>query len=157
MSVLFLCTHNSARSQIAEAVLRQRAGDRFEVASAGSEPGARVHPLALRIIEEIGGRPTEHRPKGFDEVFVRDWDLVVTVCDQARDACPVPPAQTMSTHWGVTDPSNVQGSDADRVEAFRATLRQLTSYIDLFLSLEPDKIAAGVLRDGLARMGSTGD
>ena len=132
--VLFLCTHNSARSQIAEAVLRQLARDRFEVASAGSEPGPRVHPLALRIIAELGGDPARHRPKGFDEVLAREWDLVVTVCDDAREACPVLPARTATAHWGVPDPSRVEGSEAERMEAFRTAQRLLTERIERFLS-----------------------
>jgi arsenate reductase len=119
--VLFLCTHNSARSQIAEALLRRRGGDRFEVASAGSEPGERVHPLALRVIGELGATPAGHRPKGFDEVFGREWDLVVTVCDDALVACPVLPPETRSTHWGLADPSRAQGSEAEKLAAFRAT------------------------------------
>jgi arsenate reductase len=128
--VLFVCTHNSARSQIAEALLRRRGGDRFEVASAGSEPGQRVHPLALRIIEEIGGDATRHRPKGLDEARARSWDLVVTVCDDARDACPALPAGTTSVHWGLPDPSRVTGSDEQRWRAFRATLSSLSERID---------------------------
>jgi arsenate reductase len=135
-SVLFLCTHNSARSQIAEAVLRKRAGDRLEVASAGSEPGPRVHPLALRIIEELGGDPARHRPKGFDEVFDREWDLVVTVCDQAQEACPVLPPRTASAHWGVPDPSRVDGTDEERMAAFRSAQDLLTKRIDRFVSDE---------------------
>ena len=136
--VLFLCTHNAARSQIAEAVLRERAGDRFEAASAGSHPAETVHPLALRIIEEIGGDHRLHRPKGFDEVLEQDWDLVVTVCDQAQEACPVFPAATRSAHWGLDDPSRVHGSEDQRVAAFRATRELLTERIDVFLSLNPD-------------------
>jgi arsenate reductase len=132
--VLFVCTHNSARSQIAEALLRQRGGDRFEAASAGLEPGARVHPLALRIIAEIGGDPTRHRPKGLDEALTRSWDLVVTVCDDARGACPVLPAGTKSIHWGLPDPSRVTGSDEERWGAFRATLRSLSDRIDALIA-----------------------
>ena len=138
--VLFLCTHNSARSQIAEAVLRRSAGDRFEVESAGSHPGGSVHPLALRIIEELGGDQKLHRPKGFEEVFEREWDLVITVCDQAQEACPALPSATLSAHWGVADPSRVQGSEEQRMAAFRSAQEHLTKRIDLFLSLDPDRI-----------------
>ena len=127
--VLFLCTHNSARSQMAEALLRQLGGERFEVASAGSEPSGRVHPLALRVIAEMDADPTRHRSKGFDEVFDRKWDLVVTVCDDALDACPVLPPDTVSAHWGLADPSRVEGTDADRLAAFRATATLLRERI----------------------------
>lgn len=131
--VLFLCTHNSARSQIAEAVLRKRGGDLFEAASAGSDPSGRVHPLALRIIEEVGGDSSLHRSKGFEEVFDRAWDLVVTVCDQAQEACPVLPTRTATAHWGMEDPSKVEGSEEDRLEAFRTAHRLLAERIDLLL------------------------
>ena len=131
--VLFLCTHNSARSQIAEAELRRRGGARFEVASAGSEPGERVHPLAVRIIEEMGADPGAHRPKGFDEVFDREWDLVVTVCDDARDACPVLPAGTEALHWGTPDPSRIEGSEEERLAAFRSAHARLAARIDALL------------------------
>lgn len=151
-SVLFLCTHNAARSQIAEAVLRRRAGDRFEVASAGSEPSGIVHPLALRVVEELGGDPTAHRSKGFEEVMGREWDLVVTVCDQAQEACPALPGRTIAAHWGVPDPSRVEGTEEERWAAFRAAQKLLTRRIDLFLSLGPEKIDRLVLRDRVARI-----
>ena len=147
--VLFLCTHNSARSQIAEAVLRKRAGDRIEVASAGSQPGGSVHPLALRIIAELGGDQKLHRPKGFEEVLEREWDLVITVCDQAQESCPTLPSATLSAHWGVADPSSVLGSEEQRTAAFRATQESLTKRIDLFLSLDPDRVERSVLKDRL--------
>ena len=155
--VLFLCTHNSARSQIAEAVLRERAGDRIEVASAGSEPGERVHPLALAIIEEIGGDPGRHHSKGFEDVLGRPWDLVVTVCDQAQEACPALPERTVSAHWAVPDPSRVQGSEEERMAAFRAAHRTLTRRIDLFLSLGPEKIERFELRERLAHVPEEAD
>jgi arsenate reductase len=147
--VLFLCTHNSARSQIAEAILRKRGGDRFEVASAGSEPSGAVHPLALRVIEQIGGDPAAHRSKGLDEVLPNEWDLVITVCDQAAEACPVLPGRTVSAHWGVPDPSKVQGSDKRRAAAFRDAYRALAKRIELFVSVAPEKIERRVLRNRL--------
>jgi arsenate reductase len=150
--VLFLCTHNSARSQIAEAVLRKRAGDRFEVASAGSQPGGSVHALALRIIEDLGGYQKLHRTKGFEEVFKREWDLVITVCDQAQEACPALPSATLSAHWGVADPSKVKGSEEQRLAAFRAAQQNLTKRIDLFLSLDPGRIERSVLKCRLGRV-----
>ena len=156
-SVLFLCTHNSARSQIAEAVLRERAGDRFDVASAGSEPRGAVHPLALRVIQELGGDPAKHRPKGFEDVFDREWDLVITVCDQAAEACPVLPGRSVSAHWGVPDPSKVEGTEGERLAAFRTAQKTLTKHIDLFLSLGPEKIDRFVLRDRMSRIPEEAD
>ena len=149
--VLFVCTHNSARSQIAEAVLRKRGGDRFEVASAGSEPSGTVHPLALRVIEQIGGDPTTHRSKGLEELLEAEWDLVITVCDQAAEACPVVPG-TVSAHWGVLDPSKVQGSEERRLGAFRDAYSALAKRIELFVALGPEKIERMVLRNRLAEI-----
>ena len=96
--------------------------------------------MALRIIEELGGDQKLHRPKGFEEVFEREWDLVITVCDQAQEACPALPSATLSAHWGVADPSRVQGSEEQRMAAFRSAQEHLTKRIDLFLSLDPDRI-----------------
>jgi arsenate reductase len=148
--VLFLCTHNSARSQLAEAILRKKGGDRFEVASAGSEPGGRVHPFALQIIEEMGEDPQRYTSKGFDAVLGREWDLVITVCDQAQEACPALPARTVTAHWGIPDPSKAEGPEQRRVAAFRAAHAALTKRIELFLALGPEKIERMVLRDRLA-------
>jgi arsenate reductase len=159
--VLFLCTHNSARSHLAEAILRRRGGDRFEVASAGSEPSGKVHPIALKLIAEMGGDPAQHASKGFDQVLDSEWDLVITVCDQAREACPVLPSRAVSVHWGIPDPSRVEGSEEERVAAFRDAASALTKRIDQFLSLGPEKLEPSVLRDRLAdvheRAGRSGE
>ena len=106
-----------------------------------------MHPLALRIIEEIGGDQKLHRPKGFEEVLEREWDLVITVCDQAQEVCPALPSATLSAHWGVADPSKVQGSEEERMAAFRAAQELLTERIDLFLSWDPDRIERSALRE----------
>ncbi len=144
--VLFLCTHNSARSQIAEAVLRARAGDRFTVASAGSHPADRVHPMALDVIESLGGNAAEHRTKGFEDVLPEEWDLVITVCDQAREACPALPDRTVTAHWSMVDPSAVEGTPAERRAAFEQAYRSLAIRINLLLSLGPEKIERLALR-----------
>jgi protein-tyrosine-phosphatase len=151
-SVLFLCTHNSARSQIAEAILRRRGGERFEAASAGSEPAGAVHPLALEVIERLGGDPSAHRPKGFDDVLGRPWDLVITVCDQAAEACPILPERTVSAHWGIADPSKVQGSEERRRAAFMEAYGALAKRIELLIALGPEKLERLALRDRLARI-----
>jgi arsenate reductase (thioredoxin) len=151
-SVLFLCTHNSARSQIAEAVLRHRGGNLYEAASAGSEPAGAVHPLAERVIREIGGDPALHRPKGFEDVLGRDWDLVITVCDQAAEACPTLPTRTVSAHWGIADPSKVQGSEEQRMAAFMEAYGALAKRIELLIALGPEKLDRTALRERLARI-----
>lgn len=151
-SVLFLCTHNSARSQIAEAILRSRAGDRFDVASAGTDPGEALHPMAVDLIREMGGDLDRHRPKPLDAVMSTEWDLVITVCDRAREICPRLPDRTVSAHWGIPDPGDVEGGDEERRAAFRYAQKLLARRIDLFLALGPEKIDRFILRDRLNRI-----
>ncbi len=116
--VLFLCTHNSARSQMAEALLRAVAGDRFEVASAGTE-ATRVHPLALSVMAEIGIDLSRHISKGVDQFLDLPWDYVITVCDSANERCPIFPRKVTRLHWSFVDPSQAQGSTDERRAAFR--------------------------------------
>ncbi|RPH77447.1 MAG: arsenate reductase ArsC, partial [Candidatus Rokuibacteriota bacterium] len=116
--VLFLCTHNSARSQMAEAWLRALAGDRYEVASAGTE-STRVHPLALRAMAEAGVDLAGHASKTLDRFVGERWDWVITVCDAANEACPVFPGAARRLHWGFDDPSRAAGDDEARLAVFR--------------------------------------
>jgi thioredoxin type arsenate reductase len=122
--VLFLCTHNSARSQMAEAFLRAAMGEQAIVASAGSEPGS-VHPLAIRVMAERGIDLSDRRSKHVDEVAARPWDRVITVCDRIREVCPVFPRETVLAHWSVRDPAAATGTDAERLAAFRATADEM--------------------------------
>jgi arsenate reductase (thioredoxin) len=130
--VLFLCTHNSARSQMAEGFLRSLAGDRFEVASAGTQ-ATRVHPLATRAMADLGIDLRGHTSKVVDELVERPWDYVITVCDAANEACPVFPKKSRRLHWGFEDPSQAAGSDAQRLEVFRRVRdeikRRITDWI----------------------------
>ena len=116
--VLFLCTHNSARSQMAEGFLRDMAGDRFEIASAGTE-ATRVHPLAIRAMEEVRISLAGHTSKTLDRFLGQPWDYVITVCDSANERCPVFPAPTRRLHWGFDDPSRATGTEAERLGTFR--------------------------------------
>lgn len=122
--VLFLCTHNSARSQMAEAMLRAAAGDAVEVASAGSAPSG-VHPLAARVMAERGIDLGQQQSKDMSEPASRRWNIVVTVCDRVREVCPAFPADTRVTHWSVRDPAAVGGSEAERLAAFRAAADEI--------------------------------
>ena len=116
--VLFLCTHNSARSQMAEGLLRDRAGDRFEVASAGTEE-TRVHPLAIRAMSETGINISSQSSKTLDQ-FVKDpWDYVITVCDRANESCPFFPGGKERLHWSFDDPSAATGTEEERLQVFR--------------------------------------
>jgi arsenate reductase len=116
--VLFLCTHNSARSQIAEGLLRHLAGDRFEAMSAGTE-ATRVRPLAIRAMEEIGIDISGQESKTLDRYLEEPIDYVITVCDDANEACPFFPGAQSRLHWSFEDPSRVEGSEEQRLEVFR--------------------------------------
>jgi arsenate reductase (thioredoxin) len=122
--VLFLCTHNSARSQMAEGFLRALAGDRFEVASAGTH-ATRVHPLAIRAMADVGIDLGGHVSKIVDELVTQRWDYVITVCDAANEACPVFPTKTSRLHWSFEDPAQATGSDDQRLEVFRRIRDQI--------------------------------
>jgi arsenate reductase len=116
--VLVLCTHNSARSQMAEGFLRTLGGDRIAVASAGTVATA-VHPMATRVMEEVGVDLRSHTSKTFDRFLAEPWDYVITVCDQAAERCPVFPGRARRIHWSFEDPSAATGSEMDRLAVFR--------------------------------------
>lgn len=122
--VLFLCTHNSARSQMAEGFLRSLAGDRFEVASAGTR-ATRVHPLAIRAMADVGIDLGGHTSKAVDDLVEQPWDHVITVCDAANETCPLFPEECSRLHWSFEDPSRATGSDHERLEVFRRVRDQI--------------------------------
>lgn len=116
--VLILCTGNSARSQMAEGLLRHDAGDRFEVFSAGTKP-TQVRSEAIAVMQELGIDISGHRSKSVDEFAGQDFDCVVTVCDNAKASCPIFPGNTKRIHWSLDDPAAVEGSEEHRLAAFR--------------------------------------
>lgn len=132
--VLFLCTHNSARSQMAEGILRHFGGERFEVYSAGTEP-SRVNPLAIRAMREAGIDISDHSSKSVNEFFGRHFDYIITVCDQANESCPVFPGDPQRIHWSFPDPSAVEGSEEVRYRAFERTARELTLRLRTWVQL----------------------
>ena len=131
-TVLILCTGNSARSQMAEGLLRHEGGDRFEVHSAGTKPGS-VREEAIAVMAEIGIDLSGHRSKSVDEFVGRDLDIVITVCDNAKESCPVFPAGVAKLHWPFEDPAAVQGSEEVRQTAFRKVRDQIHARIMVFL------------------------
>ena len=131
--VLFLCTHNSARSQMAEGFLRQHAGDRFDVESAGTEE-TRVHPLAIRAMHEVGIDVSGHRSKTLDRFLDQPWDVVITVCDSANERCPLFPRSARRLHWSFEDPSQTRGSEEERLEVFRRIRDEIAARIDGWLA-----------------------
>ncbi|MCM2314376.1 MAG: arsenate reductase ArsC [Thermoanaerobaculia bacterium] len=130
---LILCTHNSARSQMAEGLLRQMAGDRFEVESAGTEE-TRVNPLAIAVMSEIGIDISSHTSKTLDRFLNQRWDYVITVCDNANESCPVFPGADTRLHWSFEDPSAAKGSDEERLDAFRRIRDQIRARLRAFVS-----------------------
>ena len=127
--VLFLCTHNSARSQIAEGWLRQLAGDRFEAHSAGSE-ATLVRPLAIRAMAEAGVDISRQRSKTLDEYRGQPFDYVITVCDRAAETCPLFPGGGTRLHWSLPDPSQATGTAEERLECFRRVRDQMRGLVE---------------------------
>jgi arsenate reductase (thioredoxin) len=153
LRVLFLCTGNSARSQMAEAVLNRKGRDRFLAASAGSQPVARVNPYAVQALAEGGIADAGHEPRGITHVCDQQWDFVITVCDRAKEACPVLPGQPIFAHWGMPDPAAVEGDDGHKPAAFRDALVLLNRRIDLLLALPFEKVERLALEARLHAIG----
>ena len=133
--VLFLCTGNSARSQIAEALPNHDGAGRFEAESAGTEPAARVNPGAVEALAAAGIEWHGHPPRSVDGLERRLWDLVVTVCDDAKESCPIFPAGPIITHWGMPDPAAVRGDVATKRAALQETLKVLRRRIGALVDL----------------------
>ena len=157
LNVLFLCTHNSARSVLAEVLLNQLGRGRFKAYSAGSHPSGRVNPFALELLERNRLPTADLRSKGWDEFAGPDappLDFVFTVCDQAAgEMCPIWPGQPVSAHWGIEDPAAVQGSDDEKRKAFFKAYNQLQNRLSIFVSLPLEKLDRLALKDKLDEIG----
>lgn len=136
MKLLFVCTHNACRSILAESITRNLASDRIDVASAGSDPAGRIHPLTIEYLKSIRLPVDRLRSKGFDDLGGFTPDVVITVCDTAAsETCPVWLINdAITAHWGLPDPSHMEGSDADRLAAFQSVARILENRINRLLS-----------------------
>ncbi|HEX8726248.1 MAG TPA: arsenate reductase ArsC [Gemmatimonadaceae bacterium] len=152
LGVLFLCTGNSARSQIAEAILTAKGRGRFRVGSAGTKPAERVNPGAVEVLGMHGIDWSGRRPKTIDEIQHDPWDLVITVCDNAKETCPVFPGHPAFAHWGMPDPAAVEPAEA-RARAFRETYQVLSRRIDLLLALPLEKLEQHALERGVGDIG----
>jgi len=126
--VLILCTGNSARSQMAEGLLRHDAGTVYEVFSAGTNP-SQVRPEAIAVMREVGIDLSGHRSKSVEEFAGQDFDYVITVCDNAKESCPIFPAKTKRIHWSIEDPAAAQGSEEERLGAFRRIRDELQTHL----------------------------
>ena len=137
MRLLFLCTGNSARSQMAEAILNHKGRGRFRAESAGSQPAAQVNPLAIEALKEHGIPWHGRAPRGVAGLEREPWDFVITVCDRAKESCPVLPGQPVLAHWGMPDPEDARG--------FRDAFLVLSRRIDLLLALPVEKLERAAL------------
>ena len=158
-NVLFLCTGNSARSIMAEAMLSVRSKGRFKGYSAGSHPTGKINPFALELVTKLA-YPTEGlRSKSWDEFAAADaphMDFIITVCDSAAgEVCPVWPGRPTTAHWGFPDPAAVQGSDDEKRKAFHDVYLQIARRVDLFLALPHDKIDRLALQSQVKAIGQT--
>jgi protein-tyrosine-phosphatase len=156
-NVLFLCTGNSARSILSEALLNKRGQGQFHAFSAGSHPAGRVNPFALGLLQRMGYPTDGLRSKSWDEFAVPgapELDFVFTVCDNAAgEVCPVWPGQPITAHWGVPDPAAVEGTDEQKRKAFDEAFRILERRISLFLSLPLRSLEQLVLQERLSEIG----
>jgi arsenate reductase (thioredoxin) len=154
LRVLILCTGNSARSQMAEAVLNRKGAWPFIAESAGSQPAGRVNPYALEALREAGIDWKGRVPRRIDDLGSRTWDIVITVCDNAKEACPIFPGQPVLAHWGMEDPATVEGDDATKRRAFRQALQLISRRIDLMLALPAEKLQRVALQERLRAIGA---
>jgi protein-tyrosine-phosphatase len=156
-NVLFLCTGNSARSILAEAILNNEGKERFRAFSAGSFPKGAVNPFALSLLKNLGLPVEGLRSKSWDEFAAPgapEMDFVFTVCDDAAgEICPVWPGRPVTAHWGMPDPAAVEGGDIEKMQAFRETARQLSNRIGVFTALPFEKLDRLKLKTHLDEIG----
>lgn len=138
--VLILCTGNSARSQMAEGLLRYDGGDAFDVSSAGVEP-SKVRPQAIEVMREIGIDISNHRSKSVDEFTSREFDYVITVCDNANERCPLFPGKTERIHWSFDDPAAASGDEEAKLAVFRRVRDEIRQRLRLFIAAASSKEA----------------
>jgi protein-tyrosine-phosphatase len=159
LNVLFLCTHNSARSIIAEAVMNRLGAGKFKGYSAGSQPSGKIHPFALDLLRQLNYDTSNIRSKSWDEFTSADapnLDFVFTVCDNAtNETCPYWPGQPISAHWGLPDPTVMQGSETERRVAFADTHRMLYQRIGIFVNLPLESLDTLSLQNRLDEIGRT--
>jgi arsenate reductase len=161
LNVLFLCTHNSARSILAEAILNHIGGDRFKAFSAGSSPrdNQQPNPIGLQTLQHAGISTEGLRSKSWDEFALPDaphMDLIITVCDNAAgEVCPYWPGQPATAHWGYPDPSAGDGSNTEKAEAFRQTLHAIHRRLELLVNLPEAKLHTMVLQATAKELSNT--
>ena len=153
---LFLCTGNSARSIIGEYLLRRLGGERFQVFSAGAFPTGKVNPFAIQVLKDFYNiDASDARSKSWEELNDAEFDFVVTVCDNARESCPVWPGQPIVAHWSSPDPAAVEGSDEEKYRAFKEVAFQINRRLQTFTSLPLEKLDRLELIKAIQTIGDT--
>ena len=143
-TVLILCTGNSCRSHLAEGILRAAAGDFLDVQSAGSKPAGYVHPLAVRVMGEIGLDITAHRSKHMNDFLQQRVETVITVCGNADQACPMFPGQVNRHHWGFDDPAHAAGTDEEKLAVFRRVRDEIKRVFEAYAAGRRDQAKAAM-------------
>jgi arsenate reductase (thioredoxin) len=160
-NVLFLCTHNSARSVLAESILNRSGAGRFQAFSAGSQPRGQINPYAIDLLKNLSYDVTGLRSKSWDEFAAAgapQMDFVFTVCDNAaHEVCPLWPGQPMTAHWGVPDPSTAEGTEAEKRVAFANAYRMLQRRIDVFTSLPMKSLERLAIQKKIEEIGRMAD
>lgn len=139
--ILFLCTGNSCRSQMAEVVMNRLGKGRFQAFSAGSKPAGFVHPMAIKTLEDAKLSTDGLRSKSWEEHQGQPFDFVITVCDRAKESCPVWPGQPITAHWGFEDPAEATGTDEQKERVFRKVFTEIQTRIGLFCALRMDQLS----------------
>ncbi len=152
--VLFLCTKNSARSQMAEAVLNYRGRDNFIAYSAGSQPAEEIHPFALELLTKIGFDMAGKKPKSMNLYANEEFDFIITLCDKMKEDCPIFPGQPILAHWGMPDPADFEGNDQEKRKFFEKTMNEISHRISLFLNIPMSKLDRMALELKVKEIGS---
>lgn len=155
MKILYICTHNRCRSILSEAITNHIANGKITAKSAGSQPAGEVHPLSIKYLQEAGIATDELRSQSWDEFEAFEPDLVITVCDSAAgETCPVWFGKSLKVHWGLADPSKLQGSEEDIAIAFRATIEQIKQRVQQLVNLDVNVNDKTALKSALANLGA---
>lgn len=150
--ILFLCTGNSARSQIAEALLTKKGGERFRAGSAGSKPASEVNPQAIQTLRGLGIDWSGRKPKGIDAIVSEQWDIVITLCDRTKESCATVPGRPLTAHWGIPDPTRFDDVEK-RAKAFDDALALINWRLDLMLALPYESMRGYAVEERLRAFG----
>lgn len=157
MKILFICTHNRCRSILSEAIVNHQNDSRLIAASAGSQPVGEVHPLSVKYLNEAGIKTDGLKSQSWDELENFNADVVVTVCDSAAgEACPVWFGKSIKLHWGLNDPSKVQGTDEEIKDAFLVVMQEIEHRVKAILSLDLNNLTGDALKTELVKLGAQG-